>query len=78
MTQRDNILGVLKRGEETGEHISEAEIGRELGLEPTQVADELRDLAVQGAVSRTASGNYELTPAASMHVQARPHPREPR
>ena len=77
-SQRENILGVLKRGEETGDHISEAEIGRELGLQATQVAGELRDLAAEGAVTRTATGNYQLTPAAAMRVQARPHPKEPR
>ena len=31
-----------------------------------------------GVVSRTGGGNWELTPAAAMHTEARPHPREPR
>ncbi len=75
---RDEILGVLKRQEEIGEHLSEAEIGRELGLEATQVASVLRDLAAEGRVARTHSGNYEATPATAGSVQARPHPNEPR
>ncbi len=76
--RRDEILGVLKRQDETGGHISEAAIGRELGLEATQVGSLLRDLAAEGAVSRTADGNWELTPAMSGRVQPRPHPDEPR
>ena len=71
-------MGVLKRQEEVGAHISEAEIGRELGLEPTQVASVLREPSTEGAVVRTASGNWELTPAMSGRTTARPDPREPR
>lgn len=74
---RDDILGILKRQEEIGEHLSEAEIGREIGLDGTQVSSVLRDLVAEGRVSRTASGNWELTPATAGSVQARPDPKEP-
>ena len=70
-------MGVLKRQEEVGAHISEAEIGRELGLEATQVAHVLRELSEEAAVVRTASGKWELTPAMSGQTTARPDPREP-
>jgi len=75
---RDDILGVLKRQEEIGEHLGEAEIGREVGLDATQVSSVLRHLTAEGKVSRTGSGNWEMTPAASASVQARPDPKEPR
>lgn len=75
---RDDVLGILKRQEEIGGHISEAEMGRELRVDATQVASRLRDLAHEGAVVRTPHGNWELTPATSPTVQPRPHPKEPR
>jgi DNA-binding IclR family transcriptional regulator len=76
---RDEVAGILKRQDEDGlPHISEAEMGRELGLEPTQVGSLLRRMEHDGVVSRTGGGNWELTPAAAMHTEARPHPREPR
>jgi len=75
---RDDILGVLKRQEEIGEHFGEAQIAREVGLEASQVSSVLRDLAAEGQVSRTAGGNWELTPAASGQVEPRPDPKEPR
>lgn len=75
---RHDVAGVLKRQEDIGRHISEAEIGREVGLEATQVDSLLHRMQTDGEVSRTAEGNWELTAAASMHTQPRPDPREPR
>jgi hypothetical protein len=72
------LLAILKRGEEQGEHISEGEMGRETGLEPTQVASVLKRLERDAQVLRTSSGNWELTPSASMKVQPKPHPKEPK
>ena len=71
------IAGILKRQEDAGEHYSEAEIGREFGLEATQVSGLLREMQRQGHVQRTHAGNWELTPAASSRTEPRPHPREP-
>ena len=77
-SRRDDILGILKRQEVNGiPHISEAEIGRELHLEATQVADVLRSMQQEGHVSRTGDGNWELTPAMSSQTIARPDPKEP-
>jgi Mn-dependent DtxR family transcriptional regulator len=78
LPRSDDLLGILKRQEEVGGHISEAEMGRELHSDPRQVASRLRELATGGDVVRTSHGNWELTPAASQSVQPRPHPKEPR
>lgn len=75
----DAILGVLKRQQEDGvPHISEAEIGREIGAEASEVASALHDLQRDGQVSRTGDGNWDLTPAAASKTDARPDPKEPR
>ena len=75
----DQIAQILKRQDEDGvPHISEAEIGRELHLEATQVSGALHEMEREGHVSRTGDGNWELTPAAAMHTSARPDPKEPR
>ncbi len=75
----DAILGVLKRQEEDGvPHISEAEIGREIGADASEVTSALHDLEREGRVSRTGEGNWELTPATASHTDARPDPKEPR
>jgi hypothetical protein len=72
-----DVLGVLARQVETGEHVSEAEIGRELGLDATEVGDILRALSTTNQVTRTSSGKWELTPAGARGVEPRPHPKEP-
>jgi DNA-binding IclR family transcriptional regulator len=75
----DRIAGVLKRQEEDGiPHISEAEIGRELHLDTTQVTSALHEMEREGHVSRTGDGNWDLTPAAAGRVTATPDPKEPR
>ncbi len=75
----DQIAAILKRQTEDGvPNISEAEIGRELGLSATEVSNALQEMAREGHVSRTSDGNWELTPAAAMHTSARPDPKEPR
>jgi hypothetical protein len=73
----DEVLQILARQPETGKHISEAEIGQELGLNATEVAGILRGLTTTEQVMRTESGNWELTPAAQRSVKPRPHPKEP-
>ena len=76
---RDAILGVLRRQQADGvPHISEAEIGREIGASAQEVADALRTMASDGQVTRTAEGNWEPTPAVAAHTEARPDPKEPR
>jgi Mn-dependent DtxR family transcriptional regulator len=76
---RDAITGVLKRQDANGlPHISEAEIGREIGADAHQVADALRQMAKEGAVARTGDGNWELTPAQATRTEPRPDPKEPR
>ena len=73
------ILGILKRQEEDGiPHISEAEIGREIGSDAESVASVLHQLASDGSVTRTGEGNWELTPAASSRTTALPDPKQPR
>jgi predicted transcriptional regulator len=75
----EQIAAILKRQDEDGiPHISEAEIGRELHLEATQVAGALREMQREGHVTRTEGGDWELTPAAAMNTTARPDPKEPR
>jgi hypothetical protein len=74
----DEVMRVLARQTDTGRHISEAEIGRELGLEPTEVGGILRGLTTSSEVVRTVAGNWELTEAAKLATKPRPHPREPR
>jgi Mn-dependent DtxR family transcriptional regulator len=71
------VLGVLARQSDTGERVSEAEIARELGLEPTEVAGILRDLSSTNKVTRTSGGNWELTPAGAKEAEPKPHPKEP-
>jgi hypothetical protein len=73
----DDILRVLARQEELGRHLSEAEIGRELEMEGTEIANVLRGLSTSNEVMRTASGNWELTAAAREAVTPRPDPKEP-
>ena len=73
------IAGILKRQEENGlGHLSEAEIGRELGVDAQHVTGHLNDMERRGVVARTAGGNWELTPAASSRAQAVADPNEPR
>jgi Mn-dependent DtxR family transcriptional regulator len=73
------LAGILKRQEADGlPHISEGEMGRELKLEPTEVANHLREMERHGQVTRTGEDNWELTPATSMHTEPRPDPKEPR
>jgi predicted transcriptional regulator len=75
----EQIAAILKRQDEDGiPHISEAEIGREIGADAHQVAETLRAMAVEGLVARTGDGNWELTPAQEPHYAPRPHPKEPR
>jgi DNA-binding IclR family transcriptional regulator len=75
----DRIAAILKRQDEDGvPHISEAEIGRELHLEPTKVSGALHEMEREGHVSRTGDGNWDLTPAAAMRTTAAPDPKEPR
>jgi DNA-binding IclR family transcriptional regulator len=71
------VLGALARQADSGHHLSEAEIGKELGLDATEVADVLRTLSTTNLVSRTSTGNWELTPAGEREVEPRPQPREP-
>jgi Mn-dependent DtxR family transcriptional regulator len=76
---RDAIAGILKRQDEDGvPHISEAEIGREIGADAHEVTEALRDMERDGMVSRTGEGNWEVTPAAATRTEARPDPKEPR
>lgn len=75
----DAIAAILKRQQDDGiPHISEAEIGRELHLDAHQVASALQDMEREGHVSRTAEGNWDLTPAAATRTTATPDPKEPR
>lgn len=75
----EQIAAILKRQDEDGvPHISEAEIGRELHMDPTEVSSALYEMEREGHVSRTGDGNWELTPAAATHTTARPDPKEPR
>jgi DNA-binding IclR family transcriptional regulator len=78
--QRTEIAAILRRQDANGlpEHISEAEIGRELGLEATQVGSLLHEMQRDGQVNRTAHGNWELTAAEARDTDPRPHPHEPR
>jgi hypothetical protein len=76
---RGDVAGVLKRQDANGtDHISEAEIGREVGLDATRVGSLLHRMQADGEVTRTADGNWELTAAAALRTEPRPHPREPR
>ena len=75
---RNAIAGILKRQDENGAHISEAEIGREIGADAHAVTEALRDMERDGLVSRTGEGNWDLTAAAATHTDARPDPKEPR
>jgi Mn-dependent DtxR family transcriptional regulator len=72
------VLGVLARQADSGEHVSDAEIGKELGLDVTEVADVLRTLSTTNLISRTSTGNWELTPAGEREVEPGPRPRDPR
>lgn len=71
------ILDILARQREIGRHLSEAQIGREIGMDGTEVASVLRGLSTTNQVTRTESGNWELTPATERSVRPRPHPQEP-
>jgi hypothetical protein len=73
-----DVLGVLARQADSGEHVSDAEIGKELGLDVTEVADVLRTLSTTNLISRTSTGNWELTPAGEREVEPGPRPKEPR
>jgi len=72
------VLGVLARQADSGDHMSDAEIGKELGLDVTEVADVLRTLSTINLVSRTSTGDWELTPAGEREVEPGPPPKEPR
>ena len=72
------MLGVLARQARAGNHVSDAEIGKELGLDVTEVADVLRTLSTTNLVSRTSTGNWELTAAGEREVEPGPRPNEPR
>jgi DNA-binding IclR family transcriptional regulator len=75
----EQIAQILKRQDDDGiPNISEAEIGRELHLDATQVSSALHEMEREGHVSRTGEGNWKLTPAAATHTSARPDPKEPR
>jgi len=74
-THRDRVLGILAR---EGHHISEGQIGHEIGHDASEVANLLRDLQREGQVQRTEGGNWELTPAAASRVEPVPSPYEPR
>jgi DNA-binding IclR family transcriptional regulator len=73
------IATILKRQNEDGiPHLSEAEIGRELHLDATEVSSALHEMEREGHVSRTGEGNWDLTPAAATRTSAAPDPKEPR
>jgi hypothetical protein len=75
----EQIAQISKRQDENGiPNISEAEIGREMHLDTSQVTSALYEMEREGHVSRTGEGNWELTPAAASHTTARPDPKEPR
>jgi uncharacterized membrane protein YeaQ/YmgE (transglycosylase-associated protein family) len=46
-----------------GDHVNQAEICKELGLDATDVADVLSTLSTTNLVSRASTGNWQLTPA---------------
>jgi BON domain len=73
-----DVLGVLARQADSGDHMSDAEIGKELRLDVTEVADVLRTLSTLNLVSRTSTGDWELTPAGEREVEPGPPPKEPR
>jgi hypothetical protein len=73
-----DVLGVLARQADSGDDMSDAEIGKELGLDVTEVADVLRTLSTINLVSRTSTGDWELTPAGQREVEPGPPPKEPR
>ena len=75
--EAQDVMAVLARQVETGTHLSEAEIARELGRDVHDVTETLRTLAAEGPVVRTEAGNWELTPAAQSRTEPRPDPKEP-
>jgi DNA-binding IclR family transcriptional regulator len=72
------VLGVLARQADSGDHVNNAEICKQLGLHATEVADVLRTLSATNLVSRPSTGNWELTPAGEREVEPGPRPKEPR
>ena len=75
----EQIAAILKRQDEDGiPHISEAEIGRELHMDASEVTSALYEMEREGHVSRTGDGNWDLTPATASKTDARPDPKEPR
>ena len=73
-----DVLGVLARHADSGDHVNNAEICKQLGLHATEVADVLRTLSATNLVSRPSTGNWELTPAGEREVEPGPRPKEPR
>ena len=74
----NDVLGVLARQAGSGDHVNQAEICKELGLDATQVADVLRTLSTTNLVSRASTGNWELTPAGEREVEPGARRKEPR
>jgi hypothetical protein len=74
----NDVLGVLARQADSGDHVNQAEICKELGLDATEVADVLRTLSTTNLVSRASTGNWQLTPAGEREVEPGPRPKEPR
>jgi len=74
----NDVLGVLARKADSGGHVNQAEICKELGLDATEVADVLRTLSTTHLVSRASTGNWQLTPAGEREVEPSPRPKEPR
>ena len=70
----DDVLAALARGEDMGA----AQIAREVGLEATQVSSLLTRLEHDGLATRTAGGNWRITPAAATKGEPAPSPGEPR
>jgi hypothetical protein len=76
----NDVLGVLarQRQSDSRDYVNNAEIGKQLGLNGTEVADVLRTLSATNLVSRVSTGNWELTPAGEREAEPGPRPKAPR
>jgi BON domain len=74
----NDVLGVLARRADSGDHVNQAQICKALGLDASEVADVLRTLSTTNLVSRASTGNWQLTPAGEREVEPGPRPKEPR
>jgi hypothetical protein len=74
----NDVIGVLARQADSGDHVNQAEICKELGLDAREVADVLHTLSTTNLVSRASTGNWQLTPAGEREAEPGPRPKEPR